>query len=112
MTIALTDLELHELFVEQGCLEYAREGYISKFDLPPQIGTGSDRWLEIRPGLEMAIADMKHHDLTIVEGIHELESPLSVKFFLSGGGRTVTPNVPGISDDYDDRRSCCYCWLC
>ncbi|MEH2047108.1 helix-turn-helix transcriptional regulator [Nostoc sp.] len=38
------------------------------------------------------IFDSKHDDLPF----------LTSKFFLSGGVRTTTPNVPGVSDDYEE----------
>ncbi|MGF1480066.1 MAG: helix-turn-helix transcriptional regulator [Cyanophyceae cyanobacterium] len=102
MAIELTGQTLHELSLEQGGVEYTREHFISRVDLPRQIGTGSDRSIQLRPGLELALSDRNHHQLTIVEETHDPSFPISAKFYLSGGVRTVTPNVAGIADDYEE----------
>jgi AraC family transcriptional regulator, transcriptional activator of the genes for pyochelin and ferripyochelin receptors len=97
MTIRLTDTQFDEYFniVQLNDCE-------GKLELSTWFGQGSDRWTFLRHNLELMIQDKEFSESVIIDTTHDDFPFLASKFYLSGGMRTVTPNVPGVSDDYEE----------
>lgn len=72
------------------------------FELSAWYGQIRDRWISLRHGIEVTIWDSEFSEPVISEGTHDDFAYLGSKFYLSGGMRTVTPNVPGVDDDYEE----------
>ncbi|MBW4568630.1 MAG: AraC family transcriptional regulator [Tolypothrix carrinoi HA7290-LM1] len=97
MTIRLTDTDFGELsnYVQLNDCQ-------GKVELSTWFGQSSSHWTFLRHNLELAIHESEYSEAVIVEGEHDDLPFLTSKFFLSGGMRTTTPNVPGVSDDYEE----------
>ncbi|MEH2466269.1 helix-turn-helix transcriptional regulator [Nostoc sp.] len=76
--------------------------YEGKSQLSTWFGQSSHRWACLRSNLELAIYEGEYSQPVIFEGEHDDSPFVTSKFFLSGGMRTTTPNVPGVSDDYEE----------
>ncbi|MEH2291261.1 helix-turn-helix transcriptional regulator [Nostoc sp.] len=99
MTIHLTGTEDFGEFCEDVQLFNDYEG---KAQLSTWFGKYSHRWTSLRHDIELAIHESEYSETVIIEGEHDDLPFLTSKFFLCGGVRTTTPNVPGVSDDYDE----------
>ncbi|MBN3962353.1 AraC family transcriptional regulator [Nostoc sp. NMS8] len=98
MTIRLTGTEDFGEF----CKDVQFNDYEGKAELSTWFGQSSFRWTFLRHNLELVICENEFSQPVIVEHQqHDLPFLVS-KFFLSGGVRTVTPNVPGVSEDYEE----------
>lgn len=58
--------------------------------------------MDFAAAIEVAIWDSEFSEPVISEGTHDDFGYLGSKFYLSGGMRTVTPNAPGVDDDYEE----------
>ncbi|MDF5709471.1 MAG: AraC family transcriptional regulator [Nostoc sp. S4] len=98
MTIRLTGTEDFGEF----CQDVQFNDYEGKSQLSTWFGQSSHRWTGLRHNLGLSISDNEYSDAVIMKGKHDNLPELTSKFFVSGGVRTVTPNVPGVSDDYEE----------
>ncbi|MEH2401560.1 helix-turn-helix transcriptional regulator [Nostoc sp.] len=99
MTIRLTGTEDFGEFCKDVQLFNDYEG---KSQLSTWFGQSSHRWTVLRHNLGLSICDNEYSEAVIMKQKHDNLPELTSKFFLSGGVRTVTPNVPGVSDDYEE----------
>ncbi|MEH2191217.1 MAG: AraC family transcriptional regulator [Nostoc sp.] len=97
MTIRLTETEDSGEFSED--VQFFND-YEGKAESSTCFGQSSFRWTFLRNNLELVISNNEYSQPVISEEKHDDSPFLTSKFFLSGGTRTVTPNVPGVSDDY------------
>lgn len=98
MTIYLTALtDFDELFnnVQLNDCE-------GKVEFSTWFGHASSCWTFLRHNLELVIHESEYSQPVILESEHDDSPFLTSKFFLSGGMRTTTPNVPGVNDDYEE----------
>ncbi|MBH8571583.1 helix-turn-helix transcriptional regulator [Nostocaceae cyanobacterium CENA369] len=97
MTIRLNWTEFDELYdaVQFNDCE-------GKVELSTWFGQASGYWTMLRHNLELVIQQSEYSQTVILEGEHDDSPFLTSKFLLSGGMRTTTPNVPGVSDDYEE----------
>ncbi|AVH72818.1 helix-turn-helix transcriptional regulator [Nostoc sp. 'Lobaria pulmonaria (5183) cyanobiont'] len=98
MTIRLTGTEDFGEF----CKDVQFNDYEGKAKLSTWFGQNSHRWTILRHNLGLSISDNEFSQAIIAEEKHDNSPELTSKFFLSGAVRTVTPNVPGVSDDYEE----------
>ncbi|MEH2462337.1 AraC family transcriptional regulator [Nostoc sp.] len=99
MTIHLTGTEDFGEFCQNVQLFNNYEG---KAQLSTWFGQRSFRWTFLGSNLELAIQESEYSQAVIFENEHDDSPELTSKFFLSGAMRTTTPNVPGVSDDYEE----------
>ncbi|MEH2274068.1 MAG: AraC family transcriptional regulator [Nostoc sp.] len=104
MTIRLTGTEDFGEF----CEDVQFNDYEGKALLSTWFGQSSFRWTFLRSNLELVICDNQYFQPVIWEQKHDDFDFLVSKFFLSGGIRTTTPNVPGVIDDYGEVAGCNY----
>ncbi|WP_375474009.1 helix-turn-helix transcriptional regulator [uncultured Nostoc sp.] len=98
MTIRLTGTEDFGEF----CKDLQFKNYEGKSQLSTWFGQSSHRWTILRHNLGLSISDNEFSQAVIAEEKHDNSPELTSKFFLSGAVRTVTPNVLGVSDDYEE----------
>ena len=98
MTIRLTGTEDFGEF----CEDVQFNDYEGKAQLSTWFGKSSFCWTFLRHNLELVICNNEYSQPVIFESIHDDLPFLTSKFFLSGGMRTTTPNVPGVIDDYEE----------
>ncbi|MDZ7963255.1 MAG: AraC family transcriptional regulator [Aulosira sp. DedQUE10] len=98
MTIHLTGTEDFGEF----CQDVQFNDYEGKAQLSTWFGQYSFRWTFLRHNLELVICDNEYSQPVIWQQEHDDLPFLISKFFLSGCVRTVTPNVSGVSDDYEE----------
>ncbi|MEH2064874.1 MAG: AraC family transcriptional regulator [Nostoc sp.] len=84
------------------CKDVQFNDYEGKAELSTWFGQSSFRWTFLRHNLEIAICDDEFSHPVIAQQKHDNSTELISKFFLSGAIRTVTPNVPGVSNDYEE----------
>ncbi|MDF5709474.1 MAG: AraC family transcriptional regulator [Nostoc sp. S4] len=99
MTIRLTGTEDFGEFCQDVQLFNDYEG---KAQLSTWFGQSSHRWTVLHHNLGLSISDNEYSQQVICQEKHDDSPLLTSKFFLSGGTRTVTPNVAGVSDDYEE----------
>ncbi|MEH2259708.1 hypothetical protein [Nostoc sp.] len=97
MTIRLTETNFKEL-----CNDVQLNHYQGKVKFSTWFNQVSSHWTMLRHRLELVIQESDYSEAVIVEGEHDNSPFLTSKFYLSGGMRTTTPNVPGVSDDYEE----------
>ncbi|MDZ8261523.1 AraC family transcriptional regulator [Nostoc sp. ChiQUE01b] len=97
MTIRLTETNFNEL-----CDDVQLNHYQGKVKFSTSFGQVSSHWTMLRHRLELVIQESDFSETVIVEGKHDDSPFLTSKFYLSGGMRTTTPNVPRVSDDYEE----------
>ncbi|MEH1844260.1 MAG: AraC family transcriptional regulator [Nostoc sp.] len=98
MTIRLTGTEDFGEF----CQDVQFNDYEGKVQSSTWFGQSSFRWTFLHHNLELVISDNEYSQPVISEEKHDDSPFVTSKFFLSGGTRTVTPNVAGVSDDYEE----------
>ncbi|MEH1837999.1 MAG: AraC family transcriptional regulator [Nostoc sp.] len=98
MTIRLTGTEDFGEF----CQDEQFNDYEGKAQLSTWFGQSSFHWTFLRSNLELVISDNNYSQPVISEEKHDDSPFLTSKFFMSGGTRTVTPNVTGVSNDYEE----------
>ncbi|MEH2179287.1 TonB-dependent receptor domain-containing protein [Nostoc sp.] len=100
MTIRLTGTEDFGEFCKDVQLfnDYEGKSQLSTW----WFGQYSFRCTSLRYNLGLGIHNNEYSQPVIFEQKHNDFPELTSKFFLSGGTRTVTPNVAGVSDDYDE----------
>ena len=76
--------------------------YEGKAQLSTWFGEYSFCWTVLRHNLEIVIHNNEYSQSVIFEQQHNDLPFLMSKFFLFGGVKTITPNVPGVSDDYEE----------
>ncbi|MEH2405646.1 helix-turn-helix transcriptional regulator [Nostoc sp.] len=99
MTIRLTGTEDFGEFCQDVQLFNDYEG---KEQLSTWFGKYSFRWTGLRHNLGLGIHNNEYSQPVIFEQKHDDSPLLTSKFFLSSGVRTVTQNVPEVSDDYEE----------
>ncbi|MDZ8032221.1 AraC family transcriptional regulator [Nostoc sp. DedSLP04] len=97
MTIRLTETDFNQL-----CEDVQLNHYQGKVKFSTWFGQVSSHWTMLRDRLELVIQESDYSEAVVLEGEHDDSSFLTSKFFLSGGMRTTTPNVPGVRDDYEE----------
>ncbi|MDZ8135403.1 MAG: AraC family transcriptional regulator [Nostoc sp. DedQUE04] len=97
MTIRLTETDFNQL-----CDDVQLNHYQGKVKFSTWFGQVSSHWTMLRDRLELVIQESDYSEAVVLEGEHDDSSFLTSKFFLSGGMRTTTPNVPGVRDDYEE----------
>lgn len=85
--------------LERGEIVDEWNGVEGRSEMPPQLGAGGGRYFKLRNGLWLVLDDYTWHDSMQLDVRHDQFEWLTA-FYLSGCIRTVTPNVPGVSDDY------------
>ncbi|MBN4002000.1 AraC family transcriptional regulator [Nostoc sp. LPT] len=99
MTIRLTGTEDFGEFCKDVQLFNDYEG---KAQLSTWFGQSSHCWTSLRHNLGLSICENEYSEAVIMKQKHDNLPELTSKFSLSGGVRTVTPNVPEVSDDYEE----------
>ena len=91
MAQVLTATEIAEILQEcrtDGTAHSWRQGAEQNFDMPLKLGCGHWNEMQLRPGLELSGSDLekaqihRHHIQQ-----HSQQMPLSLSFYLSGGGQ-------------------------
>jgi AraC family transcriptional regulator, transcriptional activator of the genes for pyochelin and ferripyochelin receptors len=70
--------------------------------LPSALGEMCDRFIELREGLTINIRSGNLSQALTLERHHEEDFSIVAKFYLSGGSRVTTPQVPEIDPDYEE----------
>lgn len=86
MTIKLSHKDYWGLFqepIESTDPSQRSDDFDSLWRYPQQIGQGYMRWIQLREGLELIIADYQLRDRLILE-IHDRSHPLEFNFYISG----------------------------
>ncbi|MEM8613737.1 MAG: AraC family transcriptional regulator [Cyanobacteria bacterium P01_H01_bin.105] len=105
MALELTDIDLYDLMVEaneQGELIYQPSDLGYQLNMPRNIGQGDSCVFMLRGGLFIEIRDIHFQQPLAIKKRHEDTFPITAKFYLSGGSRVKTPNVPGVQADYEE----------
>ncbi|NJK30451.1 MAG: helix-turn-helix transcriptional regulator [Acaryochloris sp. SU_5_25] len=103
MTIQITGEALDELFaegLERGEIVDEWNGVEGRNEMLPQFGYGGGSSLELRNGLWLELEDYTWRNDMVIDFHHDECECLTAKFYVSGCVRTVTPHVPGVSEDY------------
>ncbi|MEM1242821.1 MAG: AraC family transcriptional regulator [Cyanobacteria bacterium P01_H01_bin.26] len=105
MALELTEIDLYDLMVEaneQGEPIYQPSDLGYQLTMPQQIGQGDSSTFMLRKGLSIEIRDTHFQQPLAVKKRHEDAFPITAKFYLAGGSRVKTPNVPGVQADYEE----------
>ena len=105
MALELTEIDFFDLLTQA----HEQEGKIyqpldlgHQVQVPQRIGQGKDCILELRGGLEIDVRNVQLHQPLALSRHHNDCFPITAKFYLSGGSRIKTPQVPGIAADYEE----------
>lgn len=105
MTLELTEIDFFNLMVQA---QEKGEHIYQPFDLgyqvhmPQQIGQGDSFTFSLRQGLNIEIRNVDLEQTLALQRHHDDPFPITAKFYLSGGSRVRTPQVPGIAPDYEE----------
>lgn len=105
MALELTDIDLYDLMVEaneQSEPIYRPTDLGYQLTMPRQIGQGDSCVFVLRGGLVIEIRDTHFQQPLVIKKRHGDTFPITAKFYLSGGSRVKTPNVPGVKADYEE----------
>ncbi|MDV3351184.1 hypothetical protein QGP82_20935 [Leptothoe sp. LEGE 181152] len=105
MALELTETDFFNLMMHA----HEQDGHIyqplalgHQVQLPPQIGQGNNCILELRGGLTIEIRKAQLQQPMALKRSHGDSFPITAKFYLAGGSRVKTPQVPGIAADYEE----------
>ena len=105
MALELTESDFYHLILEA----HEQDGHIYQpFDLgyqvnaPQQIGQGDNFIFLLRRGLTVEIRNVAFQQTLAIHRQHDDPFAITAKFYLSGGSRVKTPQVPGIAPDYEE----------
>ena len=86
-----------------------RNGFEKRLEFPVEIGKGSSREFELRPGLKIEIHDFQPHE-NVCNSFDMEYSLLRFSFFLSGSGNLQWTGTHGSEqiDDFVGRTSVCF----
>ena len=105
MVFRVTDQNIQDLSAQaeqQGeCISYIT-GLGTRRTIPKHLGKGYNHSIDLRKGLTIRIFNGQFWQSTIHERHHEETFPIVAKFYLSGGLRVKTDNVPEIVADYEE----------
>ncbi|MEM8639734.1 MAG: AraC family transcriptional regulator [Cyanobacteria bacterium P01_G01_bin.54] len=76
--------------------------------VPQQLGEGYEQYICFHQGLTIHIFQGQFWQPIIRERQHEATFPITARFYLSGGLRIQTDNVPEIAADYEEMAGCNY----
>ncbi|MEM7062480.1 MAG: AraC family transcriptional regulator [Cyanobacteria bacterium P01_B01_bin.77] len=105
MTLEITDIDFYHLMLEA---HEAGEPIYQPIDLgyqvnmPQQIGQGDGFTFSLRRGLTIEIRNAYLEQTLALQRHHDDPFTITAKFYLSGGSRVKTPQVPGIAPDYEE----------
>ncbi|MEO0536317.1 MAG: AraC family transcriptional regulator [Cyanobacteria bacterium P01_A01_bin.123] len=109
MAIALEDfLEIRTIAQQKGAAICRRTNFESEDGLPPSLGEGSARLINLRGGLTLKILKGKLQQTVRHERKHESNFPLVAKFYVSGFSRVQTKRPIGSQADYVETAGCHY----
>ena len=90
MAKVLTGPEINEIMDEcysNGEASWYRAGPETFWQMPPPLGRGYAREIELRPGLWLTVSDYRKRQIHTYKFRHSPIRPLSLAFYLSGGSR-------------------------
>ena len=94
--------ELEEEAEQQGELLYQEIELGNDVYFPSALGKLCDRFIYLREGLTINIRSGNLSQTFTLERHHEENFSIVAKFYLSGGSRVITPQVPEINPDYEE----------
>jgi AraC family transcriptional regulator, transcriptional activator of the genes for pyochelin and ferripyochelin receptors len=94
--------ELEEEAKQQGELLSREIEFGTDVYLPSTLGEMCDRYIYLREGLTINIRSGNLSQALTLERQHEEDFSIVAKFYLSGGSRVTTPQVPEINPDYEE----------
>ena len=102
MAKVLTGTEVEEVMAEcranGDVLEYT-EGPESFCQIPPPLGRGYGRRIELRPGLQLSVGDYNKRQTHTCKGSHQRTMPLTLAFYLSGGMRVNNSGLGTLQEE-------------
>ena len=103
--LTVTDQDIHNLLVEaaqrEKCSLHTTASQ-TQWTIPEEIGKGYGHYINLCKGLTINIFDGQFWRPMINKKNHQKKFPIVAKFYLSGGIRIKTDNVPEIVADYEE----------
>ena len=103
MAKVLTGTEVEEILQEcraNGEVADYVTGAEQFFELPPCLGRGYWRHIQLRPGLQLNVSDLeKRHIHRSYIQQHPKSMPLTLSYFLSGGCRVENDGIKGVQEE-------------
>lgn len=98
LTAEAYDQQYLAAIATNGTQTFGQNGFDTEDRLRDRFGTIWDRWVELRPGLELQLVKYTScHTLSKWEH-HAIESPLMASFRLLGQYCTLTPRLLGLEE--------------
>lgn len=105
MTETITDTVYQQQWQES--LEQGEVIYGNGFDRSGRCQHRYSRdyfWeIQLRPGFWLEFIDDHYHRSVDILNEHDETMPLVSKFYLSGSHHVLTPNIPGVKNEYDEQ---------